>query len=78
MAYKNNDFHFEIVEQIGVIAERTSGWKLEINRMSWNDKPAKYDIREWDEKHDRMGRGTTLTEDEARTLYEILKARFEA
>ena len=78
MINKNNDFHFEVVEQIGVIAERTSGWKLEINRMSWNGKPAKYDIREWAEEHDRMGRGTTLTEDEARALYEILKARFEA
>ena len=78
MAFRNDDFHFEIVEQIGVITEKASGWKLELNRMSWNDKPAKYDIREWDAEHERMGRGTTLTEDEARTLCEMLKARFEA
>ncbi|WP_337366121.1 PC4/YdbC family ssDNA-binding protein [Phascolarctobacterium sp.] len=34
----------------------------------------KYDIRDWNEKHDKMGKGVTLTETELRKLKELLDA----
>lgn len=55
---------FEIVEHICVLSENANGWTKELNLVSWNERPAKYDIREWDEDHQKMSKGVTLTEDE--------------
>ncbi|NLB17272.1 MAG: hypothetical protein GX825_00690 [Syntrophomonadaceae bacterium] len=43
-----------------------------INIQSQNS--SLYDIRNWNEKHDRMGKGVTLTEAELRKLKELLDA----
>lgn len=40
------------------------------------DGAPKYDIRDWAPEHARMGKGVTLTEAEARALYEALKEKF--
>lgn len=45
--------------------------------MSWNDGAPKYDIRDWAPAHEKMGKGVTLTEAEARKLYELLGKAFE-
>ena len=63
----------EIVESIGVIYEKKSGWTREINLVSWNGMDAKYDIRDWSPDHDKMSRGITLTEEELRKLVELVK-----
>jgi len=63
---------FEIVERIGVISVSPKGWKKELNIVRWNDKPAKYDLREWDEEHEKMGKGITFTDEELKTLKELL------
>lgn len=65
----------EIVESIGVIYEKKSGWTREINLVSWNGMDAKYDIRDWSPDHDKMSRGITLTEEELRKLVELVKER---
>jgi hypothetical protein len=69
---KEREVTFEIVERIGVISENAKGWKKELNLVKWNDKAPKYDLREWDEEHEKMGKGITLTGDEARVLFESL------
>ena len=66
------DFKYEIINEIGVISEGRSGWKKEFNRISWSGNEPKYDIRDWSEGHEKMGKGITLTEDEIRSLYKIL------
>ena len=66
------DIKFEIVEEIAVLSESNSGWKRELNLVSWNGREPKYDLRDWDEKHLRMGKGITLTKDEVDKLKEIL------
>lgn len=71
------DFKFEVVEEIGVLSENAKGWRKEFNLVSWNERDAKYDIREWSPDHTRMSKGITMTEDEARTLLEVLKFEFE-
>ena len=63
---------FTIEEHLGVLSENANGWTKELNLVSWNERPAKYDIREWDEEHQRMSKGITLTEDEVAELKEIL------
>lgn len=66
---------FEIVEEIGVIATHSTGWRKELNLVSWNGGPAKYDIRDWDPDHSRMSRGVTLKEQEMRQIVELLRKR---
>lgn len=67
------DFKFEIVEKIGVLSEKATGWKKELNKVSWNGMPAKYDIREWDPDHLKMGKGITLSEEEFNKLKDLIK-----
>lgn len=63
---------FDIQENFGVISETSNGWKKELNLVSWNDRAPKFDIRDWDSNHDKMGKGLTLSIDELRELKRIL------
>ena len=66
------DIKYEITEHIGVLSENAKGWKKEINRVSWNEREPKIDIRDWDPDHTKMGKGITLTDEEAQKLKELL------
>lgn len=66
------DFKFDIKKSLGTISESVKGWKREVNVMTWNNKKAKVDIREWDEKHEKMGKGITLNKEELKQLKDIL------
>ena len=66
------DIKFEITEYIGVLSEGSKGWTKEINRVSWNDRDPKIDIREWSPDHTKIGKGITLTDEEAQKLKELL------
>lgn len=66
------DIKYDIVKEIGVLSENTKGWRKEINLISWNGGEPKYDIRDWAPEHEKMGKGTTLSKDEASKLKEIL------
>ena len=68
----NKEFRFSIMRHIGVLAEGTKGWKKEVNLVSWNDRPAKLDIREWDENHVKMSKGVTLSAEETALLRELI------
>lgn len=72
---RNGEIKFEIVEKIGVIKPYPTGWSKEINLVSWNDGPAKYDIRDWDHTHEHMSRGVTLHNDEMRKLLQLFEGR---
>ena len=66
------DINFEIKETTGVLSESAKGWKKELNLISWNDKEGKYDIRDWDSEHNKMGKGVTLSVEELKKLKELL------
>lgn len=69
---------FTIKRRIGKIGEKVGyGFTKELNIVEWNEAKPKYDIREWDENHERMTRGITLTKDEAQALYHLLRGEFE-
>ena len=71
MAFQK-ELKFEIINSVGTISEQSSGWKKELNRISWNGGEPKYDLRDWSPDHEKMGKGITLTEEELRTLKEII------
>lgn len=66
------EIKFEIKKHIGIIGEGTKGWKKEVNLVSWNDRKPKLDIRDWDENHEKMGKGVTLSKSEAEELKKLL------
>lgn len=66
------DIKYEITEHIAVLSTSSRGWNKELNLVSWNDRPAKYDLREWAPDHSRMGKGVTLSAEEVSTLKDIL------
>ncbi len=66
------EIKFEITEKLGVLSESSKGWTKELNKVSWNEYPAKYDIREWDPDHQKMGKGVTMSKEEMRLLREII------
>ncbi len=66
------EIKFEITKKLAIVSEGSKGWKREVNLVSWNDKKAKIDIRDWDEKHEKMGKGITLTKEELKSLKKIL------
>jgi len=66
---------YDIVETIGVV---DSGVKtLELNRISWNHRAPVFDLRKWDETHEKMGKGVTMNDSDLRGLYEILREYYE-
>ena len=66
------DIKYEITEHLAVLSTSSRGWRKELNLVSWNDRPAKYDLREWAPDHSRMGKGITLSDEEAKMLREAL------
>ena len=66
------EFSYEIVEEIGVLSQNSRGWHKELNLVSWNGKPPKFDLRDWAPDHEKMGKGVTLSNDEFEALKKLL------
>ena len=71
------DIKYEITKHIGVLSTSAKGWTKELNLVSWNDREAKYDIRDWSPEHDKMGKGVTLNEEELMALKNLLSEACE-
>ena len=66
------EIKYDITKHIGIISEGSRGWTKELNLISWNGREAKYDIRDWDPEHVKMGKGVTLTAEELSKLKELI------
>jgi hypothetical protein len=66
------DIKFEIVKKFGILSTSSKGWTKELNWVSWNDRPPKYDIREWAPDGQTMGKGITLTQEELIALRDLI------
>ena len=53
------EFSYEILEEVAVLSENARGWRKELNLISWNGRPPKFDLREWAPDHEKMGKGIT-------------------
>ncbi|MDR3248893.1 MAG: hypothetical protein LBT39_08930 [Treponema sp.] len=67
------DITFDIIKTYGLIAEERGGWRKELNLVSWNGRNPKFDIRDWSPDHEKMGKGITLSQEEAAILTDLLK-----
>lgn len=72
------DIKYDIIEELGVVSENAKGWRKELNKISWNGAEPKYDLRDWAPDYEKMGKGITLSADEAQELYMILGEIVEA
>ena len=71
---------YDLVETIGQIGEATKGTTKELSVISWNNRPAKLDLRAWHEQEDKSkkpGKGITLTDEEAKDLLDLLQKYFD-
>ena len=66
------EFTYEVTERIAVLSTNARGWERQLNMVSWNGNPPKYDIRDWPPDGSRMAKGISLTEEELKTLKGIL------
>lgn len=71
------DINHQIIDRIGVLHETGTGWTFEVNTVSWNGAEPKIDLRNWLHSEGKVGKGITLTEDEARQLVKLLSAYLE-
>lgn len=69
-----NEIKFEILKNIGILSESASGWRKELNLISWNDRDPKYDLRDWSPDHSKMGKGVTLSAEELSALKSLLNS----
>ena len=69
---------FTILEHLGVLRASASGWARELNYISWCDRPAKFDIRDWTPDHKKSSRGITLTDYEMNKICEWVSRRNSA
>ena len=67
------EFSYEIVEEIAILSENNKGWRKELNLVSWNGRPPKFDLREWAPDHEKMGKGLTLTNEEFEQLQKAIE-----
>lgn len=63
---------YEVVEHLAVLSESPKGWHKELNLVSWNDRPPKFDIRDWSPDHTKMSKGLTLNNEELGKLKKAL------
>ena len=75
---QNTAFNYEIVEHIATLSQSGDTTK-ELNRVSYNGSPAKYDLRSWKrtDGEEKLLKGLTLTDEEATALKEALNGREE-
>ena len=66
-----NDFSYKIIRNITTISQR-GNWALELNLVSWDGRPATFDLRKWNEDHTKMSKGISLPRDEVKALGKFL------
>lgn len=72
----NTAFNYEIVERIAVLSQSGTTSK-ELNRVSYNGAPPKWDLRSWrrEDGEEKLLKGLTLTDEEPAALKAALTAR---
>lgn len=64
------DVKFKLIKHLYSFSEN-KGWRKEVNLISWNDAPAKIDIRNW-KPDGTPGKGISLTQEEAKKVAEAI------
>lgn len=70
--YEEEEIECKIVESYGIFSQGIKFWNKEVNLVSWNGRPPKLDIRNWQMDHAKCGKGIALTREEAEGLAKLL------
>lgn len=75
---KAKDFKYEVKETLATLSKKDNQI-TELRVISYNNYKPKLDLHKWEvnEDSEKMLRGLTLTDDEAKTLLEALKEYFK-
>ena len=66
------EIKYEVINTIGIVSEGKNGWNKELNLIKWNEREAVYDIRTWSPDREKMGKGITISVEEAKVLRDML------
>ena len=66
------EIKYELIKSIGIVSEGKNGWNKELNLIKWNEREAVYDIRTWSPDREKMGKGITISVEEAKVLRDML------
>ena len=69
---EDDDIECDIIKSYGTFSRDFKFWNKEVNLISWNKRPAKLDIRNWQKDHKKCGKGITITREEAEELVKLL------
>lgn len=70
---ESKEFKYEVIRTIGVLStNEKTGWRRLLRLISWNGGEAKYDLRDWSPDDEKMGKGISLTREEAKKLIPLL------
>ena len=72
MSKERNNLSFRVIETLAELSVSNTGWRKLLRRVSWNEGPVKYDIREWAPgDSNKMSRGITLSETEMDVIRDL-------
>ncbi len=66
-----NEFTHEVIEYLGQLDDK-EGWNKSVARIAWGENPVTIDIRHMNITGNKMGKGISLTDEEADTVVDIL------
>ena len=73
---EKKEFKFSIEKELGVLQESDgSNWCIELNKISWNDRPPLIDIRRMNQDKEAkvvLGKGVSLSDEGAENLVNLL------
>ncbi len=65
---------YEVEHTYGAVSESKTGWTKELKKISWNNREAKFDLRDWAPDGEKMGKGITLSTEEVIKLRDLLNS----
>lgn len=72
-------FTYEVVRELGHLGiSDANRWDRLVRLVSWNGRAPKADIRQWAPSGGRMGRGVSLSREEAAVLVPLLRQAYSA
>ena len=74
----DEEIECQIIESYGIFSRGNKSWNKEVNLVSWNRRPAKLDIRNWQRDHAKCGKGIAITREEAEELVKLLNKILKA
>lgn len=73
--YIQNNINFKILEHIGTVRVRPSGWATELIIVRWNGDLGNNILRTWSPDHTRCEKGVRLSEEDLFILTQLLQKR---